>query len=456
MFSFGITTRLWLAIFLTGLITAIMSGTASYWSFHEGLHDFLYEREVERAKAIVPSLGKAYREHGNWEFIRDDQRLDAERPPYLHEFYAGDRSRNRMPQGLILYDAQGRRVAGREEPLTAPFSHPIVVDGIEVGTLVGGLRPYLPDIAYQHFSQYQSRANWLVGLSVVLAISVLAFFFARNFLAPIRQLIAGAAQLAGGTLSARVPRVRNDELGTLAHSFNCMAEALQKNENMRRQFMADASHELRTPLTVLRAELEALEEGVIEFNLASVHSLQEEVTTLERRIHDIRQLSLADVGALHYNWRTVDLSRLLEEEQRRWLNPLANEGITLEIRNTAGLLVRGDRDRLEQLLGNLIENARYHAKGLGLLRLTLLRRKEEAIIECHDNGQGVAQDSLSKLFDRFWCEDDSRSHHPGGSGLGLSICNSIITAHGGRIEALHSELGGLCVRAYLPLERAAI
>lgn len=73
MFSFGITTRLWLAIFLTGLITAIMSGTASYWSFHEGLHDFLYEREVERAKAIVPSLEKAYREHGNWEFIRDDQ-----------------------------------------------------------------------------------------------------------------------------------------------------------------------------------------------------------------------------------------------------------------------------------------------------------------------------------------------------------------------------------------------
>nr|WP_153111380.1 ATP-binding protein [Propionivibrio limicola] len=230
-----------------------------------------------------------------------------------------------------------------------------------------------------------------------------------------------------------------------------MAGKLEANEITRRQLMADISHELRTPLAVLSSQLENLEDGVYPLTQENLLPLREEVTTLTKRINDIRQLSLAEVGALQYQWRRVDLSSWLDEVRHRWWNRLAEEGIALETQSAAGLVVHADRDRLHQLLQNLIDNARCHANDASSLRILVLGEAGQAVIECHDDGPGVDERSLPRLFERFWREDRSRSRGTGGSGLGLAICRSIAIAHAGRIEALRSAMGGLCIRVSLPL-----
>jgi two-component system sensor histidine kinase BaeS len=304
------------------------------------------------------------------------------------------------------------------------------------------------------FQQHQLRSIWFIVATSLALISVLNYFLARGFLAPIRCLIKGAMQIAKGDYTTRVPESRRDELGELSSNFNAMTTMLQSNESMRRQLMADVSHELRTPLAVLSTELENMEDGIQALNFESVRSLREEVNALTRRVDDIHQISLAEAGALQYHWQPLDLATWLEEEWGRWQSRLTAKGMTMEIQTCAGLLVRADPDRLRQLLRNLIENARNHARGATLLRILLHRESDQAVIEVHDNGQGVDEKSLPRLFERFWREDPSRSRKTGGSGLGLAICHSIVEAHGGRIDAVRSCPGGLCVRTCLPLIEA--
>lgn len=151
----------------------------------------------------------------------------------------------------------------------------------------------------------------IVALSTLLA-ALATFLLARGLLAPVKRLVEGTHRLAAGDFTTRVTPTSADELGKLAQDFNQLASTLEKNQQMRRDFMADISHELRTPLAVLRGELEAIQDGVRQFTPESVTSLQAEVGTLTKLVDDLHQLSLSDEGALAYQKTTVDLVPLLE------------------------------------------------------------------------------------------------------------------------------------------------
>jgi two-component system sensor histidine kinase BaeS len=453
MFNFGITSRLFFSLFAAILVAAIGSGVATRWSFQRGFIDYLDRREVNRVEIIALALGRGREANGNWDFIHGDGDPGIS-PVSLLGFTADCRTGTVLPRGLALFDKTERLIAGRVEDRGEKIRRPIVANGEVVGTLVGVPRRTLSTEAELLFMKHQLQTSWLAGIVAAILASTFAVFLARGALASIKDLIGATTQLAKGDNTMRVNEKRNDEIGLLARNFNCMAAAIESHEALRRQFMADTSHELRTPLAVLCAELEAMKDGVLPLTLESIHSLQEQARKLARLVDDIRQISLAEIGALQYEWQTLDPASLLEETRSIWGRRLAEKGITMEIQSCAGLLVRGDRGRLHQLLQNLIENVRIHAGGATLLRILLYREKDRAVIECHDNGQGVAADVLPKLFDRFWREDRSRSRDTGGSGLGLAICRSIVEAHGGQIQALHSVLGGLCTRTYLPLIEA--
>src|SRR5205823_1283674 len=206
--------------------------------------------------------------------------------------------------------------------------------------------------------------------------------------------------------ATRVPVDSQDELGRLAADFNRLAETLERNETLRRRFMADVSHELRTPLAVLSAELEALEDGVRPLTRESLGSLRGEVNAL---------------------------------------------GLAVETALSGDARVFGDADRLVQLFRNLLENsARYTDPG-GRVQIALRRQDGRAILDFDDAAPGVPAESLPHLFERFYRVDSSRSRANGGAGLGLAICSSIAAAHGGEIAAAPSPLGGLRVRVALPL-----
>jgi two-component system sensor histidine kinase BaeS len=450
MFKYGIAARIWLALFTVTLITAIGVAFATYWSFQKGLQGYLTESEVDRMNGYARTLGAGYEVRGSWDFLHENS-CSVLRPIDGAGIEQPADTSGGLPRGLALYDVQGQHIAGSKDIRTDALRLAIHADGKAVGVLVAEPRRRLSSEVFRRFQQHQFQSIWFIAAAALALISVLNFLLTRGLLSPIQHLTKGSMQIAEGDYTLRVPENRNDEIGLLARNFNSMAAALETHEALRRQLMADVAHELRTPLAVLSAEIENMEDGIHAFSLEGLQSLKEEVNTLTRRVDDIRQISHAEAGILQYNWRPLDLAAWLEEERNRWQSRLAENGIAWEIQSDSGLLVRGDRERLHQFLQNLIENVRTHADGATLLRTRLYRESDCAVIECHDNGQGVFEDSLPKLFERFWREDRSRSRNKGGSGLGLAICRSIVEAHGGRIGAEHSSLGGLCVRACFPL-----
>ena len=328
---------------------------------------------------------------------------------------------------------------------------PIVVDGGTVGWIARAPLRRLSSAAEVSFQQEQLRASWLTAALALALAAGLAVVLGRAFVTPVKRLADATHRLAAGNYATRVPVDTPDELGRLAADFNRLAETLERNETLRRRFMADVSHELRTPLAVLSAELEALEDGVRPLTRESLASLRGEVNALGKLVGDLNQLALADVGALAYRKQTVNVVPLVQQALESYRERFAERGLAVETALAGDARIFGDADRLVQLFRNLLENsARYTDPG-GRVQIALRREDGRAILDFDDAAPGVPAASLPHLFERFYRVDASRSRADGGAGLGLAICSSIAAAHGGEIAAAPSPLGGLRVRVALPL-----
>jgi len=309
----------------------------------------------------------------------------------------------------------------------------------------------LDDEIDRQFQSRQLRATWvIVGLSVLLA-ALVSLLLARLLLVPVRRIAQATRRLADGDFDTRVRVGAPDELGRLARDFNRLAHSLGRNARLRRELMADMSHELRTPLAVLRGEIEALQDGLRAPDEAALASLAHEIGRLNRLVDDLRELSLADAGALDYRMRPLDLSALAARALDAVRDRYARAGLALDQDIEPGLRLSGDERRLEQLLANLLENSLRYTDSPGRVRLRAGRQAGRIVLEIADTAPSVATDQLPRLFDRLYRVESSRSRQHGGSGLGLAICRSIVQAHGGEIAAMQSDLGGLAVRIEWPL-----
>lgn len=464
MVKIGITARLFLSLLIVSMLTAVGVGLGTRWSFKRGFQGYLNEVEARRMEAMAYEFAQAYQQHGNWDFIRNNraawerytgaigrERATSPRAGGDSIYYAVP---DKAPRRLGLYDMQGNHLAGNLQTGADLRYQPVLVNGIAVGTLAGAPLRGLQEEAELTFQTQQQRDSLFIGLATLVLAALAAILLARSFVAPTRRLIAAASKVAEGDYGVRVPHAQRDELGTLARNFNLMVATLESNEALRRHFMADISHELRTPLSVLQAQLEAMEDGIEPINNDSLKALMDEVATLSRLVEDMRQITLSEVGAFDYRREPLDLAALLRAEIQRWGEPLAQAGLEIVVDSPEGLMVDGDTIRLRQLLRNLFNNTLRHADGATQLGISLHTLRSQAVLTLSDNGVGVSDASLPLLFERFWRGDRARSRSTGGSGLGLSICRSIVEAHGGSIGATHTHTAtprGLSIRISLPL-----
>jgi two-component system sensor histidine kinase BaeS len=350
-----------------------------------------------------------------------------------------------------LLDEPNRFVIGYPELHGDSVRRAIEVGGRTVGWLVMAPFQTVSAAADVRFERNQIRASFTIGTISMLLAAVIALWVARRLLRPVKKVAEATHRIAAGEYASRVEVSSSDEVGQLARDFNTMADTLQRNEQMRRDFMADVSHELRTPLGVLHGELEAMEDGVHTLGPASVKSLQAEVATMNKLVSDLYDLSLADVGALAYRKLDVDAADVLAATADVFGARFAERGITLETRLPAApLMVHADERRLQQLFNNLMENSVRYTDGGGCLQVEARREGGSVLIDLRDSAPGVRADRLARLFDRFYRVEASRSRASGGAGLGLAICQSIVKAHEGTIEARPSPLGGLWLAITLP------
>ncbi|WP_314420682.1 two-component system sensor histidine kinase BaeS [Pseudescherichia vulneris] len=455
----GITGKLFLAILATCIALLITMHWAVRISFERGFIDYIKHGNEQRLQMLGDALGEQYALHGNWRFLRNNDRFVFQ---ILRSFeHDGDDDRpgpGMPPHGwrtqFWVTDQSGDVLVGPRSPIPKEGTRrAIIVNGAEVGAVIASPVERLTRNTDINFDRQQRRTSWLiVGLATLLA-ALATFPLARGLLAPVKRLVEGTHRLAAGDFTTRVATSSPDELGKLAQDFNQLASTLEKNQQMRRDFMADISHELRTPLAVLRGELEAIQDGVRQFTPESVASLQAEVGTLTKLVDDLHQLSMSDEGALAYQKAPMDVIILLEIAAGAFRERFASRGLTLSVSLPESAIVFGDRDRLMQLFNNLLENSLRYTDAGGQLLISATVKPATLAMTFADSGPGVSDEQLSRLFERFYRTEGSRNRASGGSGLGLPICVNIVEAHGGTIAAAHSPFGGVSITVELPLER---
>ena len=285
-------------------------------------------------------------------------------------------------------------------------------------------------------------------LALILA-SLTGYLLAGLALRPVDSMRRRAAAISAETPGGRlpVPRTR-DEIQRLGETLNEMLGRLELALQRERDFVADAGHELRTPLALLRTELElALRYGRSAGDLrAAIRTSSEEVDRLAQLAEDLLLIARSDRGRLALRTETLEASALLSSVARRFEWRAHEAGRLLSAADAPGLQLPGDRIRLEQALGNLVENAlRY---GAGEVRLSA--SAADGIVELHvtDDGAGFPPEFLERAFERFTRPDVARAR--GGAGLGLSIVRVIAEAHGGTAHAANEENGGSDVWIALP------
>jgi len=356
------------------------------------------------------------------------------------------------PSGRVVYAPderyRGRRLSEKELSMGRPI---VLADG-SVWTFL----PYRTNPARaaleKGFLRTTGRALVLAGLAAAAAGILLSLFLLRHMTMPLRKLDAAAKRIAKGKLDQRVDIETSDEIGRLAASFNEMAESLEMAEEAKRRMIADISHELRTPLTAVRTALDGLRDGLIEPGEETYSAIQNRILLLTRLVSDLHQLALADAGRLSIERRPTRIEGIIDGIVETIGAQLEDSGISLDRSIEADLSeVDVDRQRIEQVLLNLIANAIRHTPEDGKIKISAEREDPDSLlVSICDSGPGIDPSDLPRIFERFYRADEARTS-AGGAGLGLPIAKALVEAHGGRIWAENREEGGACFRFTLPI-----
>ncbi len=305
----------------------------------------------------------------------------------------------------------------------------------------------------------ESPVVWAISLAAVgVAAGLIGRAIAHSFVAPIERLGVTATSFASGSRSVRADVDGPRETRIIAESFNQMAvevdravDELKAEERRKTQFVSDVSHELRTPLTAIRGAAETLLDGDVEpeDQQRFLTTIALEAERLGRLANDLLTLQRIEGATGELPLRQVDL-RLAADRAAAMLEPLLEDrDVSLTV-NGRTPLVLGDQDRLQQVVLNLVDNASRIVGEGGHVQVELTAEGDRAVLSVLDDGPGIPEDDLPRLFDRFYRADTSRTRSSGGAGLGLAIVRAIVTAHGGRIEAANLPGGGARMTVVLP------
>jgi signal transduction histidine kinase len=291
---------------------------------------------------------------------------------------------------------------------------------------------------------------WLSGLIVVSA--ALSLTLGRA-LEPIQVIVETAEQInRADDLSRRIPLQGSEvkEIHDLIQTFNRTLERLERLFTSQQRFLADVSHELRTPLTVIKGNVDLMRR-MRQFDDESLTSIDQEAGRLTRLVGGLLMLAQAESGNLPLNFQPVELDLLLTEVFQE-MHVIAGGRVRVHLTEIDQLQVNGDRDRLKQVLINLVANAIQYTPAGGEVFLSLARVGEQARIVCRDTGAGIPAEDLPHIFERFYRAEKSRTRSKTtGFGLGLSITKWIVEHHNGRIEVDSKEGQGTTFIIYLPL-----
>ena len=285
------------------------------------------------------------------------------------------------------------------------------------------------------------------GLAALLAL-LTGLAMARRITRPVERIIAVTRRMASGQRAVRVgPLTGPGEVRELAAAFDQMADTMDRQEQLRRDLVADVAHELRTPVAVLQAGHEALLDGVAEPTPGQLTSLRDEVLRLARMLGDLQDLAAADAAALHLNRCPCDLAGVAATAADSLAGRFEAAGITLQ-RRLVPAQILGDPRWLHQVITNLLTNALKFTPADGLVTVATGPAGACAVLTVTDTGTGIPADELPRIFDRFW--RGRRAAQTSGIGIGLAVAAELTRAHGGQLSATSQPGHGTQLSLTLP------
>jgi len=450
--------KLTLAFLFVGVIGAVLVsvfvGIQTRRQFDQFLSDS-YEN------ALVDRLVIYYEQNGSWQ--------GANRA--LMQLYREDdlpRLEQRQLPWMIV-DENGKLVLGGSSGNSDRSERQISERDLQDGTPIqvnGEIVGYLVRVPFERgpgqnpspeetFLARVSQGIWMSFAAAAVVALLVGVVLARTITNPIKELTGATTAVAQGELGRQVDVHSKDEIGELAVSFNKMSTDLADASQQRRQMTADIAHELRTPLSIILGYTESLRDGILPPDTETFDIIHDEAQNLSRLVQDLRTLSLADAGKLALHLDSLPPLELLQTVAGKYRHQAEQQNISLKVEADANLPeIEVDPGRMEQVLGNLVSNALRFTPTYGEIVLTAVQPDSAHIqLIVSDNGEGIPEDILPKIFDRFFKADQSRQAHEGESGLGLAIARSIVRMHEGNIE-VKSEVGkGTSFAITLPIEK---
>lgn len=307
-----------------------------------------------------------------------------------------------------------------------------------------------PIDAHRMFTHSVHRYILWTSLGAFSLGALLSFVFTRMVLRPLHQMTDTARLISAGDYSSRVEAGSRDEIGELASAFNHMADNLERIERLRRDMVSDVAHELRTPLTNIRGYLEALQDGVVPPTRETFELLQEETLRLTHLVEDLLQLARADAAKTSLYLEEVDISELTRRVLKSFDVELARKRIALETELNGSFYARADREKIAQVIENLLKNALQYTPEAGSIFIRLQSSQKEIRFTIENSGPGISASDLPFIFERFYRGEKSRSRDYGGTGIGLSIVKELVEAHQGKVE-VQSTIDGTLFSFSLPI-----
>jgi len=449
-------TKLFLA-FIIIISLAILSNIVFERLILKDFNDFVMGMREDRIYWIMASVEGSFRE-GQWD-------INALRES-LHwglmlgfETYVEDTTGKRIisstdvlatlnPSMLKRMSSLFKLPSGRGE-----FTwYPLYVEGIEIGRLYLrplerlGLRPVKEEI-------FRKRGREFLVISFLIAgggAFILALLFTIFLSNPLKRLTSSAEAIARGDLSARAPSPHKrlkDELDRLTETFNYMAEALQREDVLRRHLTSNITHELRTPLTVIKGNLEAIEDGVISDPNEVIKNIKMEIERIISLVEGIEDITSAEASFFKRGRKIeIDLKEFIDSITEIMEKVFEEKGLFIK-KEGRPMIVKTYPEKLHIVLKNLLTNA-YKFTERGGVTIRWGRQHDAGdtafFITVHDTGRGIREEDLDRVFDRFYKGEDS-----GGRGLGLAIVKELIGVMGGRIEVHSREGEGSSFTLYL-------
>ncbi len=341
----------------------------------------------------------------------------------------------------VIGTIEKRMQAGHSLPGDfAAAGYPLFHSGARIGEVT--IETYSPFFYNEQESRFMlaiSRTILITGIAFILLSIIISVVLTAAISGPILKIAGAAKEIAGGKLNVRIKEAfKSKELNHLAEVVNDLAANWENGEEWQKRLTSDIAHELRTPLTCLQGNIEAMIDGVWPASSKNLQSCHEEIMRLAKLVENLNQLSTLERENLVLHKTDFDLSDLLSDIAGQYLPLAESKGLKLNL-SVSKAPVRADRDRLKQVFVNILINAITYTDQ-GEINISLERKGSKYLIHIADSGIGIQEEELPHIFRRFYRSDKSRNRNTGGAGIGLSIAQGVVSAHGGRIE-VHSSYG---------------